>query len=114
MTIVHENMEPVLIPDDHSEFLEVDIAGILLWSTGKYQLGTRTEFFIELESRIVNAKESQTLICIKFDTNSKFGKYIISGDLHEISSNGKILLPILRPGKSLSQSLAVWYYNHSK
>ena len=27
MTIAHENMSPILISDDHSEFLEVDISG---------------------------------------------------------------------------------------
>ena len=27
MTIVHDNMKPILIPDEHSEFLEVDISG---------------------------------------------------------------------------------------
>ena len=27
MSIVHQNMQPVLVPCDHSEFLEVDIFG---------------------------------------------------------------------------------------
>ena len=57
MTIVHNNMQPILIPDDHSEFLEVDISGGFgsLRTINCYgpqenlSLETRTEFFLELE-----------------------------------------------------------------
>jgi hypothetical protein len=58
-------------------------------------LETRTEFFLELESKIISAKENQKLICIQFDANSKFGPDIIPGDPHEMSSNGRILFDIL-------------------
>ena len=82
ITIVHENMQPILIPDEHSEFLEVDIAGDFgsirtINSYGPQEnlcLESRTDYFIELESRIISAKENQKLICLQFDANSKIGK----------------------------------------
>ena len=103
MTIVQENMQPILIPDEHSEFLEVDIAGDFgsirtINSYGPQEnlsLESRTDYFIELESRIISAKENQTLICLQFDANSQIGKNIIPGDPHEMSSNGKLLFDIL-------------------
>ena len=100
MTIVHENMEPIEIPNEHSEFLEVDING----SFGSIRtincygpqenlpIEIRTEFFLELETRIISVKENQQSICLQFDANSKLGRNIIPGDPHDISSNGKILL----------------------
>jgi exonuclease III len=103
MTMVHENMQPILIPDEHPEFLEVYIFGIFgsIRTINCYgpqenlSLEERTVFFIEMESRIISAKENQKLICIQFDANSKFGKNVIPGDPHEMSSNGKILFDIL-------------------
>ena len=104
MTIIHKNMQPIEITDDHSEFLQVDINGGFgsIRTINCYgpqenlTIETRTEFFLELETRIISAKESQKLICIQFDANSKLGKNIIPGAPHDISSNGKILLNVLR------------------
>ena len=104
MTIVHENMQPVQIPDEHSEFLEVDISGRFgcIRTINCYgpqenlPIETRTEFFLELEKRIISAKENKKLICLQFDANSKFGKDIIPESPHEISSNGKILFEVLK------------------
>ena len=103
MTIVHENMQPILIPDEHSEFLEVDIAGdfgsirtINLYGPQEnLSLESRTDYFIELESRIISARENHKLICLQYDANSKIGKNLIPGDPHEMSSNGKLLFDIL-------------------
>ena len=103
MTIVHDNMNPILIPDDHTEFLEVDIFGHFgsVRTINCYgpqetlDIDERKEFFIELETRIISAKESQKYICIQFDANSKFGRNIIPGDPHPMSSNGKILWEVL-------------------
>ena len=103
MTIVHEKMDPILIPNEHSEFLEVDISGQFgeirtINCNGPQEtlnIEARNVFFIEFETRIITAKENQILICIQFDANSKFGKSIIPGDPNEMSSNGKFLLDIL-------------------
>ena len=43
-------------------------------------LEVRTEYFIELESRIISAKTNGKLICLQFDANSKLGNGIIKGD----------------------------------
>ena len=45
-------------------------------------LEVRTEFFIELETRIISAKTNGKMICIEFDPN-------------EMSSNGTILSEML-------------------
>ena len=104
MTIVHEKMQPILIPDDHSECLQVDI-NVCYGSIRtincygpqeNLEIEVRKEFFLELESRIISAKENQKLICLQFDANSKLGNTIIPGAPHEISSNGKILFDMLK------------------
>ena len=82
MSIVHENLKPILISDDHSEFLVVDIGGnfrsirtINCYGPQETKpLEARAEFFIELETRILSAKTSGKLIWIEFDSNSKVGK----------------------------------------
>ena len=99
MSIVHENLKPILISDDHSEFLIVDIGGnfgsirtINCYGPQETQpLEARTEFFIELETRIISAKTSGKLICIECDANSKLGKGLIRGDPNEMSQNGKLM-----------------------
>ena len=103
MTLVHENFEPIMIPDEHTEFLVVDIFGHFgpIRTINCYgpqenlDLEKRTEFFMELEMKIISARESKKLICIQFDANSKFGRNIIPGDPHPMSSNGKILSEVL-------------------
>ena len=100
MSIMHENINPVMIPEDHNEFLVVDIGGkfgsiriINCYGPQKnWSLETRTEFFIELDTRIISAKTIGQLICIQFDANSKLGNAVIPGDPNEMSSNGKILI----------------------
>ena len=103
MTIVHQNLKPVLIPCDHTEFLEVDISGRFgsirtINSYGPQEnlnMQTRAEYFLELESKIISAKTNQKLVCIQFDANSKFGSNVIPGDIHEMSSNGKLLCDLI-------------------
>ena len=99
MSIVHENLKPILIPDEHSEFLVVDISGNFgdIRTINCYgpqenlSVEIRTEFFIELEARIISAKTAARMICIEFDANSKVGGGKIKGDPNEMSPNGNIL-----------------------
>ena len=103
MSIIHENLKPILIPDEHSEFLVVDIGGSFgtircmncYGPQENISLEVRTEFFIELETRIISAKTNGKMICIEFDANSKLGKCVIKGDPNEMSSNGSILSEML-------------------
>ena len=103
MTIVHENLKPIQISDDHPEFFIADINGNFgsIRSINCYgpqeNMSTeiRTDFFIELESRIISAQSSGKLVCIECDANSKLGKEIISGDPHAKSHNGKLLYDVI-------------------
>ena len=104
MSIIHNNLKPTEIPDDNTEFLIVDIDG----SFGEVRtincygpqetlpLASRTEFFIEMEARVTAAKDNQKLVCIQLDANSKLGGEIIKGDPNEMSSNGRILLDVIK------------------
>ena len=97
MSIVHENLKPILIPDEHSEFLVVDISGNFgdIRTINCYgpqenlSVEIRTEFFIELEARIISAKTAGRMICIEFDANSKVGGGKIKGDPNEMSPKWK-------------------------
>lgn len=103
MTAVHENLKPIAISDENSEFLVVDIWGKFgsIRTVNCYgpqenmPLQVRCEFFIELESRIISAKSEKKMICIEGDANSKLGKSWIKGDPHEISANGKMLADLI-------------------
>ena len=92
MSIVHENLMPTEVPDTHSEFLIVDVKGDIdevrtINCYGPQEtlaLSTRAEFFIEMETRIISAKDNQKLICIQLDANSKLGSQSIKGDPNEM------------------------------
>ena len=103
MTIVHQNLESVKVPDENCEFLIVDIEG----SFGSMRLincygpqenlsvEIRTQFFIDLETRIIRARNSDKLICIELDANSKLGSSHVAGDSREMSSNGKLFADLI-------------------
>ena len=103
MSAVHENLNPILIADENSEFLVVDISGNfgVIRTINCYgpqenmPLEVRSDFFIELEKRIIIAKSENKMICIECDANSKLGKSWIPGDPHEISANGKLLADMI-------------------
>ena len=103
MSIVHENLKPTLISDEHSEFLEVNVFGNFgairaINSYGPQEYWTwdsKIEYFTELESRIITAKSNNKRICLEFDANSKLGNKIIPGDPNCMSHNGKLLYDII-------------------
>ena len=104
MSIIHKNLSPIQIPDEHQEFLIVDIfekfgsiRTINCYGPQEnWSMEARTGFFIELESRIISARQNEKLICIEFDANSKIGQEIIPGDPNIMSPNGKLLFDILK------------------
>ena len=99
MTIVHKNLKPVEVPDENCEFLLVDLKGDFgsICTINCYgpqeslALELRSQFFIELESRIITAKNAGKLVCLEFDANSKLGHQVIKEDPHDMSSNGSLL-----------------------
>ena len=103
MSVIHENLNPISIHDDNSEFLVVDIVGNFgeIRTINCYgpqenlALESRRDFFVELEKRIISAKSENKMICIECDANSKLGNSWIVGDPHDISANGKLLGEII-------------------
>ena len=121
MTAVHENLNPMLIEEDDedTEILTVDISyqNISIRTINAYapqeyvrkkgnkdsgnEESERKEenrkFFLKLQTEIQNAKNTENLICIQLDANSKFGKEIIKEDPAEkMSENGKLLYEIIK------------------
>ena len=103
LSLVHENLKPILIPDDHSEFLVVDIGGSFgnirtINCYGPQENSSqeiRIDFFTELETRIISAKTEGKMICIECDANSKVGSGIIKEDPNVMSVNGRILSDVV-------------------
>ena len=64
LSLVHENLKPILIPDDHSEFLVVDIEGSFgdirtmncCGPQENLSQEIRIEFFTKFETRIITSK----------------------------------------------------------
>ena len=120
MTAVHENLNPILIEEDDEEteilivdikYRNISIRTINCYGPQEYvrkkanndaeneENKTKEEnrkFFLKLQTEIQNAKNTDNLICIQMDANSKFGKEIIKEDPCEIiSENGKLLYEII-------------------
>ena len=56
----------------------------------------KMKFFASFESAIQSAKLNGNLLCAELDANSKVGKENIQLDPHHISSNGQILIDIVK------------------
>ena len=103
MTIVHQGLDSVKVPDENCEFLVVDIEDKfgsmrLINCYGPQEnlsVEIRTQFFIDLETRIIRAKNCDKLICIELDANSKLGTSYVAGDSREMSSNGKLFADLI-------------------
>ena len=61
-----------------------------------WKIEERMPFFRALEEEILKAKLLNKSIYIQMDANSKLGPEIVSGDPHEQSENGKILIGIIK------------------
>ena len=53
-------------------------------------------FWQEMETEIVNAKDNNCMIVIQLDANAKVGKNVIKDDPNHTSNNGKILIDIIK------------------
>ena len=120
MTAVHENLNPILIEEDDEEteilivdikYKNISIRTINCYGPQEYvrkkanndaeneENKTKEEnrkFFLKLQTEIQNAKNTDNLICIQMDANSKFGKEIIKEDpCEKISENGKLLYEMI-------------------
>ena len=53
------------------------------------------QFWQDVETEIISAKDDNCCILIQMDANAKLGKCIIPGDPHDMSDNGKILSDLI-------------------
>ena len=107
LTAIDEDLYPVLIStgeDDQAELLTVQI------KVGKYDIRVinaygpqeddsnlrRFNFWQELENEVISAKDNNCLIIIQMDANAKIGKDKIKNDPNEMSSNGKIMIEMIK------------------
>ena len=98
LTMVHENFDPVLIPNSNSAQICTNVL-VVEASLGKARIryingygvqetapiGEKMEFLTSLDQEIENSFSNNCFVCIQMDGNGKFGKDVITGDPHEIS-----------------------------
>ena len=108
LTMVHENFEPVLIPNQNTSKMSENVL-VVESNLGKSRvryinaygvqetapISDKMEFLSILDQEIENAFSNQSLVCMQMDGNGKFGKEIINGDPNEISANGRLLLDLI-------------------
>ena len=103
-TAVDENLSPVLISaDDENEIMAVQVqaGGLDLRIINAYgpQEGSSKDeilnFWHQLESQVLSAKDDCCGIIIELDANAKLGADILSGDPNEMSHNGRMLLDMV-------------------
>ena len=103
---VHKNLDPILI-EEYSEDFELLVVEAKLGNKDvriisgygpqeNWKIEERMPFFRALEEEILKAKLLNKSIYIQMDANSKLGPEIVSGDPHEQSENGKILIGIIK------------------
>ena len=108
MTLIHKNFNPVIIPtkDQSKMSLNIMIVGakirnmeIRFINAYGVQEGAAIEekvnFYSILEEEITISLASGNMLCIAMDANAKLGRNYISGDIHEISQNGRLLLSLV-------------------
>ena len=53
-------------------------------------------FWQEIETEVINAKDNNCMVIIQLDANAKVGKKIIKNDPNNTSNNGKILIDFIK------------------
>ena len=108
MTLIHKNMDPVIIPTKSQSkmglnvlVIEANIRNMKIRFINAYgvqecaAIEEKLEFYSIIEEEILIALSSKRMVCIAMDANAKLGKKNILGDTHEISNNGRILLNLV-------------------
>ena len=108
MTLIHKNMDPVIIPTKSQSkmglnvlVIEANIRNMKIRFINAYgvqecaAIEEKLEFYSIIEEEILIALSSKRMVCIAMDANAKLGKKYILGDTHEISNNGRILLNLV-------------------
>ena len=108
LTMVHENFEPVLVPNNHSSKMNENILVVeakLGKSSIRYinaygvqensSISEIIEFYAILDQEIEESISNNCLICLQMDANGKLGNEIINGDPNSLSLNGCLLLELI-------------------
>ena len=108
MTLIHKNFEPVVIPTRNQSEMSSNVLVVgakiknikirFLNAYGVQECAAieeKIEFYSILEEEILKALNSGNMLCLAMDANAKIGKKYISGDTHDISSNGRLLLNLV-------------------
>ena len=105
MTAIDVSLSPVEVPYgiENSDFLVVDITvGNMkirtINSYGPQETDTKqniSDFWVEFENQIVQAKLDGRLVLVETDANAKLGWSLIPNDPNEMSNNGKLLRDII-------------------
>ena len=109
MTIIHENLEPVLIPTENSSKMSLNVLVVeakiqnykirFINSYGVQENSSaeeRAEFYSILEEEIIITQDNGRMLCLEMDANAKLGHLYIKGDPNEMSPNGKLLLCLIK------------------
>ena len=108
MTLIHKNLNPVLIPTKNQSKMSLNILVVaatirkmkirFINAYGVQECAAndeKVEFYTILEDEILSALNSGNMICIAMDANAKLGKKYIKEDKHDISNNGRLLLSLV-------------------
>ena len=108
MTLVHKNLNPVLIPTTNQSKMSLNILVVgatirkmkirFINAYGVQECAAnyeKVEFYTILEDEILSALNSGNMVCIAMDANAKLGKKYIKDDPHDITHNGRLLLSLV-------------------
>ena len=107
LTMVHENFEPVLIPNtDHKNSVNILVVEANLGKSRIRYINAygvqenctirdKMDFYSSLDLEIENSKSNNCYLCLQMDANGKLGNEIINGDPNQMSPNGRLLLDLV-------------------
>ena len=107
LTMVHENFEPVLIPNtDHKNSVNILVVEANLGKSRiRYinaygvqencTISDKMDFYSSLDLEIENSISNNCYLCLQMDANGKLGNEIIHGDPNQMSPNGRLVLDLV-------------------
>jgi hypothetical protein len=108
MTIVHNNLQPALIPTQNCSEMSINVLVVeatvrnskirFINSYGVQETSPakdKADYYSTLEEEIQLTLDAGCMLCWETDANAKMGPDYIKGDPHEITPNGKLLLSLI-------------------
>ena len=101
-----EDLNPVLVSEVNDDIetitIQIDIGNRNLRIINGYgpqeddKIEDIMNFWQEIETEVINAKDNNCMVIIQLDANAKVGKKIIKSDPNNTSNNGKILIDFIK------------------